>query len=225
MITEPHTVLLGWARTCDEDVYQSSGALLPITARAYIGNADHRPKQIGGVNISSHVAALFRALHQFLDCSLDQAAGTFIKPGRTSGNAVESGGNDVFRRDVIDEQQQPGAQCLDRRHGGNEPARCRGQLFHLAPIDRFDQRIPRREMAIQGTGPDTRLPRDVVQAGSSPVARKSPLRHFKNSLAVPLRVGSRLSQDRLRAFLHHFQNILQPETISDYLLTRRLSPF
>jgi hypothetical protein len=29
----------------------------------------------------------------------------------------------------------------------------------------------------------------------------------------------------LRAFLHHFQNILQPETISDYLLTRRLSPF
>jgi hypothetical protein len=29
----------------------------------------------------------------------------------------------------------------------------------------------------------------------------------------------------LRTFLHHFQNILQPETISDYLLTRRLSPF
>jgi hypothetical protein len=131
----------------------------------------------------------------------------------------------VLCRDIIDEQQQPGAQCLDRRHGGNEPARRRGQLFHLTPIDRFDQRIPRREMAVQGTGPDTRLLRDVVQAGSRTVAGESHLRHFENSLAVPLRVGSRLSQDGLRPFLHHFQNILQPETISDYLLTRRLSPF
>src|SRR5579862_3683493 len=69
MTTEPHTVLFGWARTGDEDVYQSSGALLPITAGAYIGNADHRSKQIGGVNISSHIAALFRALHQLFDCS------------------------------------------------------------------------------------------------------------------------------------------------------------
>jgi hypothetical protein len=29
----------------------------------------------------------------------------------------------------------------------------------------------------------------------------------------------------LGVFLLHFQNFLQPETISDYLLTRRLSPF
>jgi hypothetical protein len=39
-------------------------------------------------------------------------------------------------------------------------------------------------MAIQGTGSDTRLLRDIVQTGSRAVARKSPLRHFENSLAV-----------------------------------------
>jgi len=212
-------------RTGYEDVYESPGALLPITAGGHIGEADQRPKQIRGVNVSSHVAALFSALHQFVDCSLNQAARTLIEPGRASGNAVESGRNDVLGRDVVDEQQQPGAQGLDRGHRGSEDVRCRCQLFHFAPVDPFDQCIPCREMAIQGTGSNTRLLRDVVQTGSRAVARKSPLRHFENSLAVPLRVGSRLSQDGLRAFLHHLQNILQPETISDYLLTRRLSPF
>src|SRR5260370_23894065 len=98
------TALLGWARTGDEDVYESSGALLPSPPGAHIRYADRRPKQIGGVNVFSHIAALFRALHQLFDCSLDQAARTLIEPGRTSGNAVESGRNDVLCRDVIDEQ-------------------------------------------------------------------------------------------------------------------------
>ncbi len=217
--------LFGWARTGDEDVYQSSGALLPIAPGAHIRDADHRPKQIGGVNISSHIAALLRTLHQLFDCSLDQAARTLIEPGRASGDAVESGRNDVLCRDVIDEQQQPGAQGLDRRHRGDEPARCRGQLFHLTPIDRFDQRIPCREMAIQGTGSDTRLLRDVVQTGIGTVARKGPFGHFENSLTVAHSIRSRLSFGGLGMFLLHFQNFLQPETISGYLLTRRLSPF
>jgi hypothetical protein len=224
MTAELHTALFGWARTGDEDVYESSGALLPVTAGAYIGNADHRTKQIGGVNISSHVATLFRALHQFVDCSLDLAARTLIEPGRDSGNAVESGRNNMLCRDVIDKQQQPGTQGLDRGHRGGEPARCRGQLLHLTPIDRFDQRIPCREMAVQGTGSNTRLLRDVVQTGSRAVAREGPLRHFENSLAVAQSIRSRLSLGSLGMFLH-FQNFLQPETISDYLLTRRLSPF
>ena len=219
------TALFGWTRTGDEDVNQSSGALLPIAPGTHIRDADHGPKQIGGVNISSDVAALLRAPHQFVDCSLDQAARTLIQPGRASRNAVESGRNDVLGRNVIDEKQQPGAQSLDRRHSGGEPARCRGQLFHLTPIDRFDQRITCREMAIQGTGSDTRLLRDVVQTGSRAVARKSPLRHFENSLTVAQSIRSRLSLGRLGMFLLHFHKFLQPETISDYLLSRRLTPF
>jgi hypothetical protein len=217
--------LFGWAGTGNEDVYQSSGALLPIIPGAHIRDSDQRPKQIEGVNISSHIATPFGALHQLFDCSLDQAARTLIELGRAPGDAVESGRNDVLCRDVIDEQQQPGAQGLDRRHRGDEPARCRGQLFHFTPIDRFDQGIPCREMAVQGTGSDTRLLRDVIQTGSRAVARKSDLRHFENSIAVTLRVGSRLSLGRRGMFLLHFQDFLQPESVSAYLHTWRLPPF
>lgn len=37
-----------------------------------------------------------------------------MKPGRASGNAVENGRTDVLCRNVIDKQQQPGAQGLAR---------------------------------------------------------------------------------------------------------------
>ena len=196
------------SRTCDEDINQSSGALLPITAGAHVGDSYHRPKEIGGVNVFSHVAALFRALDQIIDCSLDQAARTLIEPGRTSGNTVEGGRNNVLGRDVIDEQQQPGAQRLNRGHRDGEPMRCSGKLFNLTPVDRFDQRIPCREMAIQSTGPDTRLFRYVVQTGIGAVARKGSFRHFENSLAVTLGIRSWPSLGRFGTFLCHFQKIL-----------------
>lgn len=60
---------MGWARTGDEDVYQSSCALLAITAGAHTRDADHRSKQIESVNVSSQIAALLRALHQPFDYS------------------------------------------------------------------------------------------------------------------------------------------------------------
>ena len=224
MTKELRTILFSWARTGDEDLDESFGALLPITPGAHIRDSYHRPKQIGGVNISSHIATLFRALHQLVDCSLDQAARALIEPGRASGDAVEGGGNDVLCRDVIDKQQQPGAQGLDREHHCGEAARCRGQLFHLTPVDRFDQRIPRRKMAIQGTGSDTRLLRDVVQTGRRAVARKGPFRHFENPLAVAQSIRSRLSLGGLGTLLLHLPKILQPEIVSDYLLIRRASP-
>jgi hypothetical protein len=68
----------------------------------------------------------------------------------------------------------------------------RRQLFHLASVDCFDQRIRCREMAIQGAGSDTRLLRDVVQTGSRAVARKSP---FTTS-----RIRSRLRRASVRGF-------------------------
>jgi hypothetical protein len=121
MTTEPRTILFGWARTGDEDLNESFGTLLPITAGAHIRDADHRPKQIGGVNISSHIATLFRALHQLFDCFLDQATRTLIEPGWASGDAIESRRNDVLCRDVIDKQQQPGTQGLDRSIAAAKP--------------------------------------------------------------------------------------------------------
>ena len=80
-------------------------------------------------------------------------------------------------------------------------------------------------MAIQSTGSDTRLLRDVVQTGIGAVARKCPFGHLENTLAVTQSIHSRLSLGRLGTLLHHFLKFLQPETVSDYLLIRRLSPF
>ncbi len=96
-LTRPNALnegLFDPSRTCNENVNKSPGALLPIAAGAHIGDADHGPKQIGGVNISSQIAALFRALHQLIDGSLDSAARTLIEPGRSPGNTVKCGRND-----------------------------------------------------------------------------------------------------------------------------------
>lgn len=204
MTTEPRTVLFGWARTGDEDLNEPFGAFLPITAGAHIRNANDRSEQIGGVNVFSHMTALLRAIHELLDCSLDEAARACIEPGRASGHAVERWGNDVLCGDVIDKQQQPGSQGLDRGHRGGESVRCRSQFFHFTLVDRFDECIPCREMAIQGSGSDSGLLRDVVQTGTRAVARKSPPRHFENTFAVAQSIRSRLSRGGLEMLLLHF---------------------
>jgi hypothetical protein len=51
-------------------------------------------------------------------------------------------------------------------------------------------------------GSETRLLRDVVQTGRRAVTRKSPLRHFENSLAVAQSIRSRLALGRLGMLLH-----------------------
>ncbi len=144
-IDEP---LFDRARAGYQDVYQPPGALLTIGTGSHMEDTDHGAKQIGGVKVSSHIAALFRMLHQFIDRSLDQAARTFIEPGRTSDNAVESGRNDVLCRDVVDKQQHPASQGFDRGHRRGELASSRGQLFHFTPVDGFDQRVSRGKMPI-----------------------------------------------------------------------------
>jgi hypothetical protein len=59
-----------------EDVHQSPGALLPARPGGYMGNADQRPKQIEGVEISSYIATLDCAFGQRINRRLDQAAET-----------------------------------------------------------------------------------------------------------------------------------------------------
>ena len=190
-----------------------------------MGDADERPKQVVGVKIFSQIAALFSAPHQFIDRSLDQAARAFIEPGRTSDQAVESGRNDMLRRDVIDEEQHPGSQGFDRRHCFSQLARRCGQLFHLASIDSFDQRIPRGEMAIQRTGSNAGLSGNLVKAGVCAESRKCLFRNFQNALSVALGIRARLASGGLERLSDHARNFLQPEIVSGYLLFRRVSPF
>ena len=111
-----------------------------------------------------------------------------MKPGRASGNGIESGRNDVLCRNVIDQQQHPGSKRLKRGHGLGETGRGRREFLHFVPVNTFDQLIPRRKMAIEGTCSNTRLLRDLLQAGIGALSGKDSLRNFKNALAVAQRV-------------------------------------
>ena len=92
-----------------------------------------------------------------------------------------------------------------------------GQFFHLCPIDRFDQCVSRRKVAIQSSRSDACLFSDVVEAGIRARPGKRLLRHLQNALAVPLRIGARFSWGNFLMFGRHKKK-LQPETVSGYLI-------
>jgi len=153
-----------------------------------MGDADQGSKQVGCIQIFAQIATSLGPLHQPIDRALDQAARTFMKPRRASGNGIERGRNDVLGRDVFDQEQHPGSKGFEREHGLGETGRGRREFLHFVPVDTFDQLIPHREMAIEGTWSHTRLLRDFLQAGIGALPGKDPLRNFKNALAVAQRV-------------------------------------
>ncbi len=162
--------------------------MLPVRAGAHMRDADQRSKKVVCIQISSQITTLLSALHQPIDRTLDHGAGTFMKPGRASGNGIERGRNDVLRRDVIDQQQHPGSKRFERGHGLGETVSGRREFFHFVSVNTFDQLIARREMAIEGTYSNTRLLRDLFQTGIGALSSKESLRNFKNALAVAQRV-------------------------------------
>ena len=91
-----------------------------------MGDADQRPKQVEGVEISSYIAALDCALYQRIKRSLDLTAGTFIQLRGASNQGIQRRGDDLLGRNVIDEQQHPGSQRFQGGHGRSEVARRGG---------------------------------------------------------------------------------------------------
>jgi len=156
---------LSGPRTGDEDVHQSPGALLPVRGGRNIGDADKCSKQVEWVEIFTYVAALDCALHQRINCSLDLSARTFIQFRVTSNERIQGRGDNLLGRDVVDEQQHPGSQCFNRRHGLGELLLGCGELFHLSSIDRLEQCIARRKVAVQSSRSNARLFGDVIEAG------------------------------------------------------------
>ena len=169
-------------------------ALLPVRSGRHTRYPDQGAKQVEGLQIFAYVATFDRAFYQRADSSLNLRARTLIQLGGTADNRMQSWANDLFRRNVVDEQQHPGAQCFNGRQACREPILGCGQFFHLAPIDRFNQRIACRKVAIQSSRSHTCLFRNVVQAGALAPDRVNPsfaasrMRH-----TVALRVGARLS--------------------------------
>jgi hypothetical protein len=78
-------------------------------------------------------------------------------------------------------------------------------------------------MAIERSGSDPGGFGNIIQAGVCSRVGKGLFRHFENTLAVPSRIGARLSRGwRRRLSGHHYfqasRKDLQPETISGYLI-------
>lgn len=69
-----------------------------------MGHADQRPQEIERFEISTDIAALDGALHQRIDGSPDLIAGTLIQSLGASNQGIECRGDDLLRRDVVDEQ-------------------------------------------------------------------------------------------------------------------------
>jgi len=162
-----------------------------------MGHPDQRSKQVEGYEIVAYVAALDGALHQRINRSLNQTARTLEELRRTAYQAIQRRSNDLLRRNVVNEQQHPGSQCLNRRHRPGELALGRSQLFHFTPIDRFDQGVSGGKVTVQSSGSNSCLFGNIVQAGVRAKTCKRLLRHLQNTLAVPLRIRARLSGDGL----------------------------
>jgi len=162
-----------------------------------MGHPNQRSKQVEGDKIGSYVSALDGALHQRINRSLDLAARALEELRRASDETIQCGGYDLLRRNVVNEQQHPGSQCLNRRHCLGELALRRSQLFHFTPIDRFDQGVSGGKVTVQGSRAHFRLFGDLVQAGIRTKTCKRLLRYLQNTLAVSLRIRARLSGNGL----------------------------
>jgi hypothetical protein len=76
-----------------------------------------------------------------------------------------------------------------------------GKLFDLVPVNRFDNRLSTREMAIQCADPDLGAARDFLQAHIQPDIRERRLGGVDQKLPIPGAVSARLSSfGRCRAF-------------------------
>ncbi len=116
---------------------------------------------------------------------------------RISYQRIQNRGDDLLCRDVVNEQEHPGAQGFNGGQCIGELPLGSRQFLDLCPINRFQKLFSRGEVAIQGPRSDARLPGDVVQAGIGPRTCERLLRDSQNAFTIPLRVNARFSFGRL----------------------------
>jgi hypothetical protein len=93
----------------------------------------------------------------------------------------------------------------------------RRQLLDLGPVNRLEECVARRKVTIQSSRSNPCLLGDIVQADVRAGTSEGLFRDLKNALTIALRIGAQSSRDGLGTFCRHIK-ILQPESISDYLL-------
>ena len=94
---------LGRPRTSYQDVHKSPRVLVPFRIGRHAGDADKSPQQIDRIQVLAYVAALHRALHQGPNRFPDLCVGSFEQLRGTSGERMQSRGNNLLGRDIVDE--------------------------------------------------------------------------------------------------------------------------
>ena len=97
---------------------------------------------------------------------------------------------------MIDEEQHPGSERFQRRHGGGEALLGRCEFFNFAAMDGFNERIAGGEMTIERAEADAGQTSDIVKARGSTVAGEDLLRGHQDAFEVALGIGTRLAGGR-----------------------------
>ena len=112
---------------------------------------------------------------------------------------------------------------VDRRHLPFQPLGQIGELLHFAAIHCFEQGFARGEMPVEGADADAGRPRDGFEAGLRTTGTENLFCGLKHTLAVPNRIGARLSCPFSRAASCGASNLdpLKTEEPSVYLSMTR----
>lgn len=110
---------------------------------------------------------------------------------------------------MINEEQHPTAKGVERRHRGSEVLLGSSKLVNFAAIDRFNQQVTGREMAVKGAGSNDSLTCYVVKARGGAITREDLLSDLQDALAVTDRIRARLSYRWVEVLfrLMQFENI------------------
>ena len=118
----------------------------------------------------------------------------FDQSGRSSRDGLQGWKNQPLACDVVDKEQHPDAERIDRGLGLEKMRGGRRELFDFFLIDGLDEHFARRKMPVQRARADARLAGNIVHGNCRPMLHKSLLSRSQDAHAILLRVGALLSR-------------------------------
>ena len=138
---------------------------------------------------------------------------------------MQSGADDLLGRDVIDEEEQPGAESFDGGEGLGELALGLDQLLDPRGVDGLEQGLAVGEVAVKGSGADASGFGDVVEGGIGTVTGEGLFGDREDAFAIALRVDAGLAGDWFCSLYGHVEEIATGDTLRLSIQIRRHSPY
>jgi hypothetical protein len=188
-----------------------------------VEDADEGADDVVRMGVGAQLAAVDGVLDEAAKGAVDGAAGAFDHAGGTAGDGVHGGQDEGFGGDVVNEDDHPGPEGLERGEGGGEVLAGGGELFDLVVEDGFDEVVAGGEVAVESSGAHFGAAGDVVERSVRAVLGEGFTGDLQDSLAVPLGVDSGPAHGGwwggAAGHTEFSQKFMQPETISVYLIS------